>query len=179
MTKKSKIIAVMGPSASGKDRVVREVVKRAPSLHPIKMYTTRPQRDNKDTVYEFVSKEDFLNLVSLGTIIYYEVYNDWYYGYTLRKDGQAQIGVLTPSAVKHFAQLPQIELITFLLDVPEEERLERSLRREVCADMNEIKRRLIADRADFANPPPAFKLSNITEDDFIKVVQAIIAKSQN
>lgn len=179
MIKKNKIIAVIGPSASGKDRIVREVVKRNPSLHAIKMYTTRPQRDKNDTVYEFVSKDEFLNLVSLGTIPYYEVYNDWYYGYTLREDDQAQIGVFTPSAVKHFALLSQVELITFLLDVPEEERIRRSVRREVCADMNEINRRLSADRADFANPPPAIILPNATEEDFIKAVQIIVAKSQN
>lgn len=177
--KKNKIIAVIGPSASGKDRIVREVVKRNPSLRAIKMYTTRPQRDKNDTAYKFVSKDEFLNLVALGTVPYYEVYNEWYYGYALREDGQAQIGVFTSSAVKHFALLPQVELITFLLDVPEEERIRRSVRREVNADMNEINRRLNADRADFASPPPAIILPNTTEEDFTKAVQIIVAKSQN
>lgn len=179
MQRHVKIIAVIGPSASGKDRIVREVVKRSPSLRTIKMYTTRPQRDTNDTVYEFVSKDEFLNLVSLGTIPYYEVYNNWYYGYALEQDEQVQIGVFTPSAVKHFARLPQVELTTFLLDVPEEERVRRSVRREVRADLNEIERRLSADRADFASPPPAIKLPNTTEDDFIKAVQTILSNLQN
>lgn len=177
--KKNKIIAVMGPSGAGKDSIVREVAKRNPSLHQLKMYTTRPRRDKNDTVYEFVTRDIFENMLSLGLIIYYEVYNDWYYGYALDQTKEVQIGVFTPSAVRHFAAVPQIELITFLLDVPEEERVKRSLRREDRADVNEIERRLAADRKDFANTPPATVLPNVTREDFNKAVQIILSKTQN
>lgn len=175
--KKIKMIAIMGPSGAGKDSVAREVVKRNPDLELMYMYTTRPKRDTGDNAYEFISRATFAQMISLDLIVYYEEYNNWYYGYGLKEDtDKTQVVVATPSAVRHFSENPNIELTTYYLLVPEEERINRSLRREVNADRNEIARRAEADRKDFANPPAAIPLPNVTAEDFENAVQLILSE---
>ena len=62
---KIKIIAIMGKSASGKDTIMKELVKRNPSLNEIVSYTTRPQRDYEiNTIhYNFVTIEEFAEML--------------------------------------------------------------------------------------------------------------------
>ena len=44
---KIKLIVVIGRSASGKDTLVKGIVKKFPNLHLIIHYTTRPKRNNE------------------------------------------------------------------------------------------------------------------------------------
>ena len=44
------IFYVMGKSASGKDTIYKELVRRLPEYGTVRMYTTRPIRDGREGV---------------------------------------------------------------------------------------------------------------------------------
>lgn len=55
------IIALIGPSQSGKSELIKRIVERLPSLRIIKSVTTRPRRDtpDDDLFYEHIDESVF------------------------------------------------------------------------------------------------------------------------
>ena len=66
-----RILYLMGKSASGKDSVYRELLKRRPDLRTYVMYTTRPRREGEtDGVsYHFVNGGDIREFEKQGRLI--------------------------------------------------------------------------------------------------------------
>src|SRR5688572_7444262 len=58
------ILTISGPTAVGKNTLVKELLKKDPSLHVSISFTTRPPRPGEvDGInYHFVTKEKFLEL---------------------------------------------------------------------------------------------------------------------
>ena len=80
-----KIFYLIGPSASGKDRLLGELKARFPQLRTMIMYTTRPLRSGEvpDEVYHFITREQFEAEEAAGRVIesrtYQTVYGPWTY----------------------------------------------------------------------------------------------------
>ena len=55
-----RIYCIMGKSASGKDTVYKELLRRFPELKTYVMYSTRPKREGEQdgVTYHFVSEEE-------------------------------------------------------------------------------------------------------------------------
>ena len=98
-----KILAVIGESGSGKDTIVKEVVRKQP-LHKIIPCTSRPIRENEiDGVnYHFYTIEDFQEKIEKGEILEHAVFNNWYYGtsFDSLSEEKINIGAFNPSAVR-------------------------------------------------------------------------------
>ena len=80
---KNKIVAISGPSGTGKTTVVKELLKKFPSFEFSISATTRLKRDKeKDKKdYYFLSIDDFKNNIAENNFIEYEeVYNGVFYG---------------------------------------------------------------------------------------------------
>ena len=64
MKKTPKIIIISGPSGSGKDTIIKGIMKKFPNLVMIKSYTTRPKRKSDEVGNRyFVSKEQFQKMI--------------------------------------------------------------------------------------------------------------------
>lgn len=150
------IIAIIGEAGTGKDYLVKQVVKKYKNkFHRIISYTTRPKRDNEEEGkdYYFTTQEHFLKMIENGSILEYTEFNGWYYG-THRQEFDdntlISIGVFDPQGVRNL-QKKGYSVLVYKLCVPDKERLIRQLNREEDPDIEEIIRRYQTDKEDFAN----------------------------
>lgn len=164
-TSMGKIYYIMGKSATGKDTIYKELLKRRPGLKTIIPYTTRPIREGeRDGVeYFFFSLEQMevmkasKKMIELRT--YETVMGPW--NYFTMDDGQfdlsgetscLMIGTLE-SYEKMVEYFGQQTLIPLYIEVPDGQRLLRSLEREEQQknpNYRELCRRYLADEEDFS-----------------------------
>lgn len=82
-------ICISGVSASGKNTVMHELVKRRQNLKFLEFSsgTTRAKRDSDENfkAYVYMSKEEFLKRVEKGEFYEYELVHDNYYGTFLNR----------------------------------------------------------------------------------------------
>ena len=171
-----KIIYLMGKSASGKDTVYRELLKRFPFLKPVIPYTTRPRRegekDGED--YHFVSPEMLDLFEKKGRLVEKRVYETvagpWIYATvdedpkeqpggpeprTSGPDGSVRIGIGTlESYLKLKAYYGEETLLPVYIETDDGTRLQRALDRErqqKKPNYAELCRRFLADLEDFSD----------------------------
>lgn len=160
----SRIFYLMGKSASGKDSVYRELMKRF-SFEKIIMYTTRPMRQGeKDGVqYYFTNEAQYQQFVKAGKVIesrcYQTIHGPWIY-YTVDngsvcRDGKEQYLVI--GTLESYEKMKRYYgadmLVPIYLEVDDGLRLERALAREKAEAVprySEMCRRYLADEADFS-----------------------------
>lgn len=83
---KAKIIIISGPSGSGKDTVIRGILKKFPSLVMVKSYTTRPKRKSDEVGNRyFVNKIKFEQMIKNNEFLEYKKFCGNLYGRT-KKD---------------------------------------------------------------------------------------------
>lgn len=76
------VLVLSGPSGSGKDTVINELLKRDDkTIVSVSMTTRKPRPGEVDGVsYFFVTKEEFLSRIENGEMLEYAKYGDNYYG---------------------------------------------------------------------------------------------------
>lgn len=76
------LFILSGPSGAGKSTVIREVLRRNPSLYFSVSYTTRPPRpeERDGAQYSFVSREEFEGMIARDEFLEYIEYVGNYYG---------------------------------------------------------------------------------------------------
>ena len=174
-----RIYYLLGKSATGKDTLYKEILKRRPKLRTVTMYTTRPIREGEtDGVeYFFVDQERFDEMVEYfftdreelerqlasGKVIesrtYQTIAGPWTY-YTV-DDGQfdvaddescLMIGTLE-SYEKMCAYFEAGKMVPVYIEVPDGIRLLRAVKREENQkkpNYREVCRRYLADEKDFS-----------------------------
>lgn len=175
-----KLIALIGPSGSGKDTILEKVLKTDSSLNRVVRYTTRPMREGeKDGVnYHYIDKEKFAELV-INEMIEASEFNNWFYGTSLSclKEDKINIGCFDPLAIDTIINCNESSLaITVIcLTVPDNIRLARQLLRENNPDIEEIFRRYHADLGDFSDlPPQTIYIDNTDKENIEDVVSKIL-----
>ena len=137
-----RIYYIMGKSATGKDTIYKEVLKRRPDLKTIVMYTTRPIREGETegVEYHFRTIPEMEAMRDSGKIIelrmYQTVFGPWYY-FTM-DDGQFDLASETnylmngtlESYVKMRQYFGQESLVPIYIEVPDGIRLQRAVDRE-------------------------------------------------
>ena len=154
--KKIKVIAIIGKAGSGKDTLMKSILKWEPNIHEIVSFTSRPIRENEiDGVnYHFITPIEFRKRINDKQIFEYTVYNeDWYYGTGIEsyKEDCINIGVFNPDGVRQLLLNPQVEVTVFYTQANGKVRLIRQLNREYNPNVNEIVRRYSTDEKDFSN----------------------------
>ena len=90
-----RIYYLLGKSATGKDTLYKEILKRRPKLRTVTMYTTRPIREGEtDGVeYFFVNQERFDEMMDEEKIIEFRSYNTkcGIWTYFTADDGQIEL----------------------------------------------------------------------------------------
>ena len=152
---KIKSIVVIGRSASGKDTLVKGIVKKFPNLHPIIHYTTRPKRDNETgEEYHFISMDKYERMVNNQEFFVTTCFNNWYYAIGLDsfEADKINIGVFNPIELKRlmttFSDLFDIYIVETVTD--RATRYRRSLNRlnDHPFDDEGLKEMCRRDRAD-------------------------------
>ena len=160
-----KIFYIIGKSATGKDTIYRNLLKKYPEkLKNVIMYTTRPMRDGEidGVTYNYVDEEGYLELKEKGDIIeersYDTVHGIWRY-FTVR-DSQIDLknndylilGVLDSyTATRDY--FGKDTVLPVYVEVEDGERLTRALKREKKPGNHryaEMCRRFLSDSEDFS-----------------------------
>ena len=155
--KQYKILALFGQSGSGKDTILKEVLKRRSDFNQIIHYTTRPPRQNeingKD--YYFVGPGIFLKKVMDGSMLEVQQFNNWFYGTSIGslKQDKLNIGVFSISSIEMLLENEELDILPIFIFAQDKIRLLRQLNRENVPNCNEICRRFQTDRQDFSYIP--------------------------
>ena len=160
-----RIYYLLGKSATGKDTLYKEILKRRPKLRTVTMYTTRPIREGEtDGVeYFFTGREELEWQLASGKVIgsrtYQTIAGPWTY-YTV-DDGQfdvaddescLMIGTLE-SYEKMCTYFEAGKMVPVYIEVPDGIRLLRAVKREENQkkpNYREVCRRYLADEKDFS-----------------------------
>lgn len=166
----NKIIVLCGKGASGKDTTLQLLKGQYSNLQTCVSHTTRPPRVNEEhgREYFFVDIAEFEAMHENGEFVEirdYDVANGetWYYGMSEKEiSSKLTLGnVIMILDVKGLKELKeyyqcsdsQVQIVSFYIDVDEDTRLDRYLKREnlTLEVVEEAVRRIYADDSDFAN----------------------------
>ena len=162
----NEIVFIMGKSASGKDRIYRELSEdKALGLNKITMYTTRPLRSGEaeGREYHFVDDETACRFENDKKIIeircYDTIYGIWKYftaddGQIDLASGKRYIVIGTLEAYDKFCEYYGNEhIMPIYIEVDDGVRLIRAVKREMEQEnphYEELCRRFLADAKDFS-----------------------------
>lgn len=180
-----KLIAVVGKSGAGKDRLLREIINYeqesfTSNLHRVVTSTTRPPREGEiDGVdYHFLTEEEYFDKPKIESVLF----KTWLYG-TSEEDlceDKINIGIFNPMAVLLLQNEPRVELSIIEVAAAAKTRLIRQLNRTINPDIDEIYRRYKADETDSALlPQNHIILRNENEDDLIINIKFILELSRS
>lgn len=160
-----RIYYIMGKSASGKDTVYKELLKRHPEMKKIVPCTTRPIREGETDgmEYHFMSMKELEQNLRSGKVIelrtYHTVAGPW--NYFTMDDGQFELSgtnrYLMIGTLESYEKMKQYfggqALVPVYIEVPDGVRLRRALEREDVQknpNYREVCRRYLADETDFS-----------------------------
>lgn len=156
----NKIIIFLGPSASGKDTIAKHFEKMYGYSFVVST-TTRPIRngESEGNPYFFVSNQYFEDLIKQNKLIEYREYDTlvknkpekWFYGVekTQVLDNTKYVAVLDMVGLREFKKYFGDRVISFYINVPDDERKRRCL---IRGDFDEYEwnRRLQDDKIKFS-----------------------------
>lgn len=150
---KTEKVILVGPSGSGKDYLLRGLIKRDLNYFP--KFTTRPKRkfETQGVEYDFITNNQFLELKLESKIKTHQEFligdQIWHYGVTTDNFEKNQLFIMTPHEINQLSELDLKNCFVVYLDIDRETRKKRLIKRE---DQNDsIDRRLNADEIDFKN----------------------------
>lgn len=153
-------VVLVGKSGCGKDSILRKLVNDY-NFNRIISWTSRPKRENEvdGLDYHFCNKVEFLYLIDNNKLLEYRAYNTlykgkediWFYGLLKEKlKAKNNVVVLDLVGAKSFIDYYGKENCkVFYIDVDEEERTKRAMKRG-SFDIKEWCRRLLTDEEDFS-----------------------------
>ena len=188
----NEIVFIMGKSASGKDRIYRELSEdKALGLNKITMYTTRPLRSGEaeGREYHFVDDGTAKRLENENKIIeircYDTVFGVWKYftaddGQIDLASGKRYIVIGTLEAYDKFCEYYGNEhIMPIYIEVDDGVRLIRAVKREMEQEnphYEELCRRFLADQKDFSeeNLAAAGITRRYQNDDKVRCKEEIV-----
>lgn len=144
------MIILIGPSASGKTEVAKELMNKY-HYKKVITYTTRLPRENEtnDVDYHFISLDDFVKKISQDFFFETVNYNGNFYG-TARADlNDNSVVVLEPRGFRSYKEKGAKNVVSFYLESDEEHRIKRMKYRGDRDD--KIKERIANDRKAFSS----------------------------
>lgn len=151
MNKKGRLIVYSGPSGVGKGTVIKEAMKKDPSLVMSISATTRDPRDGEEDKvnYFFITKEQFKDKIEKNEMLEYAEYNGNFYGTpkdfvqkSLDEGKNVVLEIEVQGALQIREKMPEAVLI-FLMPPSFEELKERLVGRHTETE-EQIKGRLSA-----------------------------------
>lgn len=176
-----KIVALIGEAGSGKDTILKELIKAEPNLHEIVSCTTRPMREGEQygVNYFYYTNNEFAEKVKAKEMFEYTAFNGWFYGtsYDSLEKNKINVGVFNPDGIRNIlAHTDDIDLKVYYIQAPAKKRLLRQLNREKDPNVDEIVRRYGTDKIDFgAIKFDYYPLRNDVYEDIMGCVNDILS----
>ena len=125
------LVILSGVAGAGKDTIKKELIKRMENVESLPSFTSRPMRegDIEGQTYNFVSKEEFENMIKNDEFYEYDIHHNEYYGTSKKilnekiKSGKIIVKDIDVNGTEHLKELlkQDTEIITIFLRVPKEE----------------------------------------------------------
>ncbi len=125
------LVILSGVAGAGKDTIKKELIKRMENVESLPSFTSRPMRegDVEGQTYNFVSKEEFENMIKKDEFYEYDIHHNEYYGTSKKllnekiKSGKIIVKDIDVNGTEHLKELlkQDTEVITIFLRVPKEE----------------------------------------------------------
>ncbi len=175
------LVILSGVSGAGKDTIKRELIKREDNIITIPSFTDRPIRtgDVPGGTYNFVTTEEFEEMIKNDEFYEYNVHHDHYYGTSKKvfneksKEGKIIVKDIDVNGTENLVELfkEDMKVVTIYLRVPKDE-LERRLKnREDKPSLKEIRLRL--NRFDYEESKIGIYDYVLKNDNLEKTVQII------
>lgn len=181
------IVILSGVAGAGKDTIKKEIIKRMEYVETLPSYTSRPQRegDIPGETYNFVTKQEFENMIEQNEFYEYDIHHNNYYGVPRKllnekmKNGKVIIKDVDVNGTQNLINLLKNDtrIITIFLRVPKEE-LERRLKERIeKPTLEEIMLRL--NRFDYEESKIGLYDYVLKNNDLEKTVQIIMTIIEN
>lgn len=181
------LVILSGVAGAGKDTVKKELMKRMKDIDTLPSYTSRPMRegDVEGSTYNFVSKEQFEEMIENGDFYEYDVHHDNYYGTSKKllndkiKEGKIIVKDIDVNGTEHLKDLLKADtkIITIFLRVSKEELKRRLKDRIDKPSPAEIRLRL--GRFEYEESRINLYDYVLKNDDLEKTVQIIMTIIEN
>ena len=146
------LILLSGVSGAGKDTIKKELIKRMENVESLPSYTDRSPREGEvpGTVYNFVTTEEFEEMIKRNEFYEYNIHHEHYYG-TSRKlmnekiaSGKIIVKDMDVNGTENLIELLKndTKVITIFLRVPKAILKKRLENRTTNPDLKEITLRL-------------------------------------
>ena len=179
------LVLLSGVSGAGKDTIKKELIKRMKNVESLPSYTTRPKRpgDVSGQTYNFVTTEEFEQMIENKELYEYNVHHEHYYG-TSRKlmnekitSGKIIVKDIDVNGVENFINLlkEDTKVITIFLRVPKEILMKRLENRIDKPSLKEIRLRL--NRFDYEESRIGmydYVIKNNNLENSVQIIQTII-----
>ena len=182
-----KILVLIGKTASGKDTVVNNLVKKH-GFKKLTTYTSRPKRkgEKDEVTYHYISEEDFKQRIKEGFFAEWKTYNTefgvWYYGTALddlKMADDKTVIILTPDGYRDILdKLPEKpkSIYIYANNATIKERLQKR-----GDDKDEAARRIKYDNEDFKGVDQlvdriVYNNREANIDDVVTIIENILCK---
>lgn len=149
-----KVIALFGPSGSGKDTLLNYIVEKYPNqFNKVISYTTRQIRekevDGED--YFFISPEEFTARVLNGSMLEATQWCGNFYGsdITQFKQDKVNIGIFDEQGIECLLENYDLDILPIFIAAEDKTRLLRALNREQTPNCEKICQRFLEDKERF------------------------------
>ncbi len=179
------LVLLSGVSGAGKDTIKKELIKRMENVESLPSYTTRPMRpgDIEGATYNFITTEEFENMIKNNEFYEYNVHHEHYYGTSRKlmnekiKSGKIIVKDIDVNGVENLINLlkEDTKVVTIFLRVPKEILMKRLQNRVDKPDLKEITLRL--NRFDYEESRIGmydYVIKNNNLEKSVQIIQTII-----
>lgn len=175
------LVLLSGVSGAGKDTIKKELMKRNSNIVSLPSYTDREPREGEvnGEIYNFISTEEFEDLIKKDDLYEYDVHHNHYYGTSKKllnerlESGKIIVKDIDVNGTENLVKLlgNDTRIVTIFLRVPKEELHRRLLGRNPNADPKEVMLRL--NRFDYEESKIGVYDYVIKNNDLEKTIQII------
>ena len=125
------LVILSGVAGAGKDTIKKELIKRMENVESLPSFTSRPMRegDVEGGTYNFVTREEFEEMIEKGHFYEYDVHHNNYYGTSKKllnekiESGKIIVKDIDVNGTEHLKDLlnADTKVVTIFLRVPKEE----------------------------------------------------------
>ena len=184
------LVLLSGVSGAGKDTIKKELISRMENVESLPSYTDRPPRENDvpGVTYNFVTAEEFEQMIKNGELYEYSVHHEHYYGTSKKlmnekiNNGKIIVKDIEVNGVENLLKIlgDEIKIVTIFLKVPKEvlaKRLEKRIDKPSIKDIQLRLNRLEYEESKIGMYDYVIKNNNLEKT--VNIIMEIIKNEYN